>query len=204
VRSHLVNGAAMGELEMVEQLRLSNRNEWRAWLERNCATKKEVWLIYYKKHAGKPSIPYEDSVEEAVCFGWIDGIIKRIDGDRCARKFISRRSGSRWSESNKKRAERMISEGRMTEAGLAKVEEAKKTGEWFKSNVIPKNLTIPAFIEEALAKNKKANENFNRLAESYKKLYVRWISNAKREETRLRRLEEAIDLLEQNKKLGLK
>jgi uncharacterized protein YdeI (YjbR/CyaY-like superfamily) len=194
----------MSELEMVEQLHLSTRNDWRAWLEKNHATKKEVWLIYYKKHAAKPSIPYEDSVEEALCFGWIDGIIKRIDDERCARKFVPRRSRSRWSESNKKRAERMISEGRMTEAGMARVDEAKKSGEWFKSNVAPKNLTVPAFIEEALTKNKKANENFNKLAESYKKLYARWISSAKREGTRLRRLQEAIDLLEQNKKLGLR
>ena len=189
---------------MVEQLYLSNRNDWRTWLENNYATKKEVWLIYYKKHAGKPSIPYEDSVEEALCFGWIDSIIKRIDDERCARKFIPRTSRSTWSESNKKRAERMIRKDRMTEAGMARVNDAKKSGEWFESNVVPKNLIIPAFIEEGLTKNKKASENFNKLAESYKKLYVRWISSAKREETRLRRLEEAIDLLEQNKKLGLK
>lgn len=161
-------------------------------------------MIYYKKHAGKPSIPYEDSVEEALCFGWIDGIIKRIDDARCARKFFPRRSRSRWSESNKKRADRMISEGRMTEAGMARIDDAKNNGEWFKPNVVPKNLTIPPFIKEALAKNKKASENFNKLADSYKKLYVRWISSAKREETRLRRLEEALELLEQNKKLGLK
>jgi len=161
-------------------------------------------LVYSKKHSGKPSIPYEDSVEEAICFGWIDGIIKKIDDERYARKFLPRRSGSRWSESNKTRAERMIREGRMTAVGMAKVNEAKENGEWFKAHAIPKDLVIPAFIEEALAKNKKANENFNRLAESYRKLYVRWISSAKRQETRLRRLEEAIGLLEQNKKLGLK
>jgi uncharacterized protein YdeI (YjbR/CyaY-like superfamily) len=204
VRALSVMNTNMGELEMVEQLHLSNRNAWRAWLENNYATKKEVWLIYYKKHSGKPSIPYEDSVEEALCFGWIDGIIKRIDDEICARKFIRRRSRSRWSESNKRRAERMIREGRMAEAGMARVDDAKKSGEWFKSNIVPKNLMIPAFIEEALTGNKKAIENFNKLAESYKKLYVRWISSAKREETRLRRLEEAIDLLEQNKKLGLR
>ena len=201
---HFVTDTAMGELEMVEQLRLSSRNEWRAWLEKNYATKREVWLIYCKKHTGVPSIPYEDSVEEAICFGWIDGIIKRIDDERCARKFIPRRSRSRWSESNKKRVEKVINEGRMTEAGMARVDDAKRSGEWFKSNVVPKNLILPAFIEEALTKNKKASENFNKLAESYKKLYVRWISNPKREKTRLRRLEEAIDLLEQNKKLGLR
>jgi uncharacterized protein YdeI (YjbR/CyaY-like superfamily) len=201
---HFVTDTTMGGLEMVEQLHLSNRNEWRAWLEKNYATKKEVWLIYYKKHTGVPSISYEDSVEEAICFGWIEGIIKRIDDERCARKFVPRRSRSRWSESNKKRAERMINEGRMTEAGMARVDDAKRSGEWFKSNVVPKNLMLPAFIEEALTKNKKASENFDKLAESYKRLYVRWISSAKREKTRLRRLEEAIDLLEQNKKLGLK
>jgi uncharacterized protein YdeI (YjbR/CyaY-like superfamily) len=204
MHAHFVTETTMGELEMVEQLYLSNRNDWRAWLENNYAAKKEVWLIYYKKHAGKPSIPYEDSVEEALCFGWIEGIIKRIDDERCARKFIPRKSRSRWSESNKKRAERMISEGRMTEASMARVDDAQKSGDWFKSSVVPKNLMIPAFIEEALTKNKKASENFNKLAESYKKLYVRWISSAKLEETRLRRLEEAIDLLEQNKKLGLR
>jgi uncharacterized protein YdeI (YjbR/CyaY-like superfamily) len=204
MHAHFVTETTMDELEMVEQLHLSNRNDWRAWLENNYAAKKEVWLIYYKKHAGKPSIPYEDSVEEALCFGWIEGIIKRIDDERCARKFIPRKSRSRWSESNKKRAERMISEGRMTEAGMARVDDAQKSGEWFKSSVVPKNLMIPAFIEEALTKNKKASENFNKLAESYKKLHVRWISSAKLEETRLRRLEEAIDLLEQNKKLGLR
>jgi uncharacterized protein YdeI (YjbR/CyaY-like superfamily) len=203
-RTFFVADAAMGELEMVEQLYLSNRNDWRAWLEKNYATEKQVWLIYYKKHAGKPSIPYEDSLEEALCFGWIDGIIKRIDDERCARKFIRRRSSSRWSKSNKERAEKMISLGRMTEAGMARIDEAKKSGEWFKPNVVPKDLMMPSFIEEALMKNKKASENFNRLARSYKRLYVRWICSAKREETRLRRLEEAIDLLEQNKKLGLK
>ena len=116
-RMFLVAHAAMSELEMVEQLHLSNRNDWRAWLEKNYATEKEVWLIYYKKHAGKPSIPYEDSVEEALCFGWIDGIIKRIDDERCARKFIPRRSRSRWSESNKKRAEKMISATCLFSAG---------------------------------------------------------------------------------------
>lgn len=87
---------------------------------------------------------------------------------------------------------------------MARVDDAKNSGEWFKSSVVPKNLMIPALIEEALTKNKRASENFNKLAESYKRLYVRWISNAKREKTRLRRLEEAIDLLEQNKKLGLR
>ena len=98
----------------------------------------------------------------------------------------------------------MMREERMTEAGMAKIEDAKKNGEWFKSHVRPKELVVPVFIEEALRKNRKAHENFNRLAISYRKIYVGWISSAKRAETRMKRLAEAIGLLEQNKKLGLK
>jgi uncharacterized protein YdeI (YjbR/CyaY-like superfamily) len=189
---------------MVEELYVSNRNDWRAWLSKNHVSKKEVWLMYYKKHSGKPGIPYDDSVEEALCFGWIDGIIKRVDDEKCARKFMPRKSRSRWSESNKKRAEKMIREGKMTEAGMTKIEDAKKNGEWFKSHVRRKELVVPAFIEEALRKNRKAYENFNGLAIGYRKMYVAWISSAKREETQKKRIAEAIGLLEQNKKLGLK
>jgi uncharacterized protein YdeI (YjbR/CyaY-like superfamily) len=98
----------------------------------------------------------------------------------------------------------MINEGRMTAAGLAKIEEAKKNGEWFKPRQVRRELVIPTFIEEALAKNRKAQVNFNKLANSYKRMYVGWISSAKKEETRIRRLVEAVSLLEQNKKLGLK
>jgi uncharacterized protein YdeI (YjbR/CyaY-like superfamily) len=189
---------------MVEELCFSNRNDWRAWLSKNHASKREVWLMYYKRHTGKPSIRYDDSVEEALCFGWIDGIMKRVDDERCARKFMPRRSRSKWSESNKKRAEKMMREGRMTEAGMAKIEDAKKSGEWFKLHVRPRELVVPVFIEEALRRNRKALENFNGLAIGYKKLYVAWISSAKREETRKKRIAEAIELLEQNRKLWLR
>jgi uncharacterized protein YdeI (YjbR/CyaY-like superfamily) len=192
------------EREMAEQLYVPNRTSWRAWLSKNHASRKEVWLIYYKKHTGKPSVPYNDTVEEALCFGWIDGIIKRVDDERCARKFMPRKSRSRWSESNKKRAEKMIREGKMAEAGMVKIEDARKNGEWFKSHQRPKEFVVPDFMEEALRKNRKAYENFNNLAMSYRKMYVGWISSAKRAETRMKRLAEAIGLLEQNKKLGLK
>lgn len=189
---------------MVEELYIANRNDWRAWLSKNHASEKDVWLIYCKKHTGKPSILYDESVEEALCFGWIDGIMKRVDAEKCARKFMPRKSRSKWAESNKKRAEKMIREGKMTEAGMAKIEDAKKNGEWFKSHVRPKELVVPVFIEEALRKNRKAYENFNGLAIGYKRMYVAWISSAKREETQKKRIAEAIGLLEQNKKLGLK
>jgi uncharacterized protein YdeI (YjbR/CyaY-like superfamily) len=117
---------------------------------------------------------------------------------------MPRKSKSRWSESNKKRAEKMMKAGRMTEDGMSKINEARKSGEWFKQPVLRKALVIPAFMQDALATNKRAFAYFDELADSYKRQYVAWISNAKREETRKKRLEEAIGLLEQNRKLGLK
>lgn len=190
--------------DLPEELCVRNRDEWREWLRKNHDSAGYVWLVYYKQHTRKPSISYEDSVEEAICFGWIDGVIKRIDDERCARKFMPRKSKSRWSESNKKRAEKMMKAGRMTEAGMSRAREAKESGEWFKQPVLRKALVIPAFMQDVLAKNKRALAYFNGLADSYKRQYVAWISNAKRDETRNKRLAEAITLLEQNRKLGLK
>jgi uncharacterized protein YdeI (YjbR/CyaY-like superfamily) len=189
---------------MTDELYVTNRDDWHSWLERNYYATREVWLVYFKKHTGKPSIPYEDSVEEASCFGWVDTLVKKLDDKRFARKFVPRKTGSKWSESNKKRAERMMREGRMTEAGLARIRAAKESGEWFKALVHKKELVIPPYLEKALASNKKALESFDKLALSHKRNYVGWIDSAKKEETRVRRLAEAIRLLEQNKKLGLK
>jgi len=191
-------------MKLADELYVTNRDDWCEWLRKNYATKKEVWLIYYKRHTGKPSIPYDDSVEEALCFGWVDNIIKRIDDEKFVRKFTPRKAKSKWSEANKKRARKMIKEGKMTEVGLAKIRKAKKSGEWFKAAPAKKELVIPPYMKEALAKNKKALENFNNLAKSYKRQYVGWISSAKREETRRRRLAEAISLLEKNEKVGMK
>jgi len=187
-----------------KKLYVTNRRNWRAWLEKNNDTAKEVWLIYYKKHARKPSISYEASVEEALCYGWVDSIIKRLDDDRCARKFTPRKGASVWSESNKRRAERMIRDGRMTEAGMAKIREARKRGVWSKTQEASKELIVPAFIQNTLAQNEKASLFFETLANSYKRQIVRWVSSAQKEETKIRRLTEVISLLEKNQKLGLK
>lgn len=141
---------------MEKQLYVTNRKNWRAWLEKNNDTAKEVWLIYYKKHTRKPCISYEASVEEALCYGWVDSIIKRLDDERCARKFTPRKGASVWSESNKRRAEKMIRNGRMTETGMAKIREARERGEWSKIQEISKELIVPTFIQETLAQNEKA------------------------------------------------
>lgn len=189
---------------MIEELYIAKRDDWRSWLSINHDKVKAVWLIYYKKHTGKRSISYEDSVEEALCFGWIDSIIKRIDNEKCTRKFTPRQSQSTWSESNRKRVEKMIREGRMTEAGLARTREAKENGEWLKTPVHIEKLTVPSYLSEALAANRKAYDTFSKLGNSYKRNFVRWIDSAKHENTRQKRIAEAIELLERKQKLGMK
>lgn len=186
-----------------EQIYVIDRKQWREWLAKNHGRKKEVSLIYYKTHTGKPSIRYDDSVEEALCFGWIDGTIKKLDDEKFCRKFMPRRSNSQWSESNKKRAEKMTREGRMTKAGMALIREAKQSGEWSRIPSETRKLEIPLFFEKALAKNKKASD-FATLAPTYRRHFVGWVSSAKKQETRTKRLTEALSYLEQNKKLPLK
>src|SRR5271157_3025485 len=149
----------------MKQLCVPSRAQWRTWLAGNHDKEERgIWLVFYKRGAGRPSVAYEESVEEALCFGWIDSIIKRIDDDRYCRKFTPRRGDSRWSNTNKKRVEKLIKEGRMTQFGLAKIEAAKRSGNW---DVDPRpaiNLDIPPQLSEALARNRKAKDFFDKLA----------------------------------------
>lgn len=181
---------------MIMSLYVTNRDEWRSWLEEHYSTESEVWLLFYKKGTGTPSIPYNDAVEEALCFGWIDSIIKRIDDEKYVRKFTPRKKKSKWSELNIKRVKKMIKASKMTEAGLAKFDE---TAVEKKVEVV-----ISPEIKEALQSNETVWENFMKLAPSYKNQYIGWIMDAKREKTRKKRLKEVITVLEKNEKLGMK
>jgi uncharacterized protein YdeI (YjbR/CyaY-like superfamily) len=191
---------------MNKTLYVKNREEWRAWLADHYESETEVWLIYYKKHSGKPRVPYDHAVEEALCFGWIDSIVKRIDDEKFAQKFTPRRDYTRWSAINKRRVRKLIRDGRMPEAELAKIDLALLDEEPQEPRAKPARaeLELPVFIEQALKANPKAWEYFQKLAPSYRRLYIGWIMQAKKEETRQRRLREAVSLLKQNKKLGLK
>jgi len=184
-------------------LYVHDRAAWRAWLEENHATEREVWLVYYKKHTNRPRIPYEDAVEEALCFGWIDSTARRLDDERYLQKFTPRRDKSNWCESNVLRARRLINEGRMTKAGLDAIAEGALDVE-FEPRAKSKDVEVPRFVSDALKKTPKAWENFGALAPSYRREYVRWITEARREETRERRLREAARLLSENRKLGTK
>jgi uncharacterized protein YdeI (YjbR/CyaY-like superfamily) len=116
-----------------QPLRMTTAEEWRAWLQANHAVEKEAWLIFYKKHTGMPGVSFEEATEEALSFGWVDSVMKGIDGEKYALRYTPRRKGSNWSEGNKKRVAKLSEQGRMTEAGLAKIDEAKRRGEWDKA-----------------------------------------------------------------------
>ena len=192
-------------IRRMKKICVKDRIEWRNWLSANHDKEAEVWLIYYKEKTGKPSVEYEASVEEALCFGWVDSIIKKLDETKYARKFTPRKADSVWSESNKKRAAKMIKAGLMTEPGMRKVQAAKRSGRWDKPVQKPElTFAMPPEFREALAKNKAAKENFDKLAPTYRKPFIGWIEIAKRPETREKRIKESIRLLEKGEKLGLK
>jgi uncharacterized protein YdeI (YjbR/CyaY-like superfamily) len=187
-----------------KQRSFPSRAAWRSWLQKNHAKADEIWLIYYKKGSGKASIDYEASVEEALCFGWIDGIRKRVDAERYMHRFSPRRRGSRWSPLNVARVERLIAARKMTPAGLAVFEPENQYDEAARAVRVAQAIEIPPEIEQTLRAHDKAWRHFTALAPSYRKQYVLWLLDAKKPETRARRLAEAISLLARNEKLGMK
>jgi uncharacterized protein YdeI (YjbR/CyaY-like superfamily) len=183
-------------MELRKTLHVTSREAWRAWLAKHGRSEKEVWLIFYKKHTDRPRIAYDDAVEEAICFGWIDSIVKRVDDEKYAQKFTPRRDASRWSALNRRRLRKLMREGRMTEAGLAKVDSVTAR-EVASPRATADDVDVPRFVKQALMANPKAWRNLQSLSPSRRRAYVRLITDARKEETRTRRVREAIALLEQ-------
>jgi uncharacterized protein YdeI (YjbR/CyaY-like superfamily) len=190
--------------DILNKIYLPTREAWREWLAENHCREQEVWLIYYKKHTGRPRVAYNDAVDEALCFGWVDSLVRRLDQDTYAQKFTPRKEDSRWSQHNINRADKLIASGKMTAAGMRKINAAKKNGNWFKPVRVPRFSEVPVELLAALQENEAAQQNFNKLAASYKNQMIGWIVSAKKDETRQRRIREVIGLLEKNKKLGMK
>lgn len=165
-----------------------DREEWRNWLVQNHDKKDQIWLLFYKKHVAKKGMSLEDAVEEAICFGWIDGKLRRIDEERFALRFSPRKAKSVWSNINKQRAERLSREGRMTPAGMLAIERAKKTGAWSAAYTNRIKDTVPIDLEVALKENLKAWCNFQNFANSYRNMYIGWINSAKTEHIRKARI----------------
>jgi uncharacterized protein YdeI (YjbR/CyaY-like superfamily) len=172
-------------------------NHWRKWLEKNGGSEKSVWLIIYKKDSGMPSATYKEAVEEALCFGWIDSKANKRDEDSYYQFFAKRNPKSKWSKINKQKVEQLIEEGRMHETGLATIELAKQTGTWTALDEVD-NLIVPEDLEKALNRNKVALKHFNAFPKSSKRGILEWISNAKREETRTKRITETVVLAAKN------
>ena len=189
----------------MKRVDIQTRAAWREWLAANHSSESGVWLVYHKKHAGVESVEYGASVEEALCYGWVDSLIKRLDDERYARKFTPRRETSRWSLSNRKRVEKMIKQGLMTECGLAMVRAAKHRGTWEGPDARPTlAFAMTAEFADALKRNRKAGEAFQGLARGYQAQFLGWIELAKRPETKQKRIQESVRLLEQGRRLGLK
>ena len=185
-----------------ETLNITNRKKWREWLRKNHKKKNEVWLIYYKKHTRKPRIPYDDAVEEALCYGWIDSTVKRIDDEKYTQKYTPRRPGSKWSKLNIERAKKMIKQKKMCKIGLVLFEKGRPN-EISKKRKALKQLVIPNDLKNALAKNKSAMENFKRFANSYKRTYLIYILDAKKSKTRTRRIKRVVELAAKNIKSAM-
>jgi len=184
-------------------LYFKNREDWRSWLKKNHKTVKEIWLIHYKKQSGKISLNHVDAVEEALCFGWIDSILKKIDEERFILKYSPRKTKSVWSKINKEKAELLISSGKMTQTGLDKIEEAKRHGLWDNAYTNRVKERIPTDLKQALVANNKAWDNFQHFANSYRNMYIGWVKGAKTEETKKRRIDEVVKRASQNKKPGI-
>ncbi|OFY63516.1 MAG: hypothetical protein A2Y71_12210 [Bacteroidetes bacterium RBG_13_42_15] len=185
------------------ELYFTKREEWRKWLEKNHSSCEEVWLRYYKKPSGKPRIPYTDAVEEALCFGWIDGKIKRINEDYYIQRFTPRRPGSRWSKYNIERVEKLKKEGLMKPAGLKAYKEALEKPKLIYDDRRDGNPSEPEDLMKALRKNEVALKNFSNFTQSSRRMYIDWLNSAKKPETRIRRIKKIIELSEKNIKPGM-
>lgn len=174
-----------------ERFQPADRAAWRAWLAANHATATGVWAVTYRRTAAKPVVGYDDLVEEALCFGWIDSQTGKLDDERTMLRFTPRKRGSAWSRSNKERVERLIAAGSITPAGLRVIEAARDDGSWDALNDVD-DLVVPDDLAAALAGNAAAARGFAAMSASMQKPMLFWVASAKRPETRARRIEEIL------------
>jgi uncharacterized protein YdeI (YjbR/CyaY-like superfamily) len=184
--------------ERLVDLDVRTRGQWREWLAQHHASSPGIWLVRHKQHAGVRSMSYEDLACEALCFGWIDSLIRRLDGNRYAIKVTPRKPTSKWSDLNRKRWNELKAAGLLAPAGLAAAPTANRYA------ARPSIPQLPAYVAKAIKTNARAWQFFQQLAPTYRRDFVVWIHMAKRPETRSKRIRESIALLAAGKKLGLK
>lgn len=183
-----------------QEIHAPDRDAWRHWLDKNHARSTSVWLVYCKKDSNHPSVSYAEAVEEALCFGWIDSTVRPIDDHRWKQLFTPRRPKSVWSRLNKSRVEKMTAAGLMTRAGQSAVDIAKANGSWSALEASENGIMPPDF-KKALAANSAAKKHFAALPPSARKYTLQWIYDAKRPETRAKRIAEIVAKAALNKRL---
>lgn len=181
----------------IEAVHATSRREWRSWLNANHAKSKSVWLIIFHKTSRTKSVYYDEAVEEAICFGWVDSVPHKRDSESMYLYFAPRKAKSNWSQANRERAERMIAAGKMKPAGQAMIDLAKKTGTWTALVDVQKSV-VPPDLRALLKKNKTAEKYFNAFPPSSRRGILEWILNAKKPETRQKRIAETVALAAQN------
>lgn len=175
--------------------------DFAAWMETHHADTPGIWLRMYKKHAGKPSVAWAGAVEGALCYGWIDSVVNKLDDESYIQKFTPRRARSMWSKKNCQTAERLIAEGKMHPAGLAEVEKAKADGRWEAAYDSPKNMQVPQDFLDALEQYPEAKEFYASLNRTNTYAIAFKLSTAKKPETRARRFEQLLGMLREGRKL---
>jgi uncharacterized protein YdeI (YjbR/CyaY-like superfamily) len=175
------------------------RSGWRQWLIVNHTRTTGVWLVSYKKASGKPRFDYDEAVEEALCFGWVDSKPNKLDEERTLLWFAPRKPGTGWSRPNKQRVEWLLQAGLMAEAGVRKVEQAKKDGSWTRLDAV-EALTVPEDLAQALAGYPLAAAHFSAFPRSAKRGILEWITNARTPGTRSRRIDETARLASRNER----
>lgn len=180
---------------MVDSIDFSftDRKEWRKWLEHNYSKEKEVWVTIQKKNSPNNGLEYQEAVEEAICFGWIDSKMQSINDTTFRQRFSPRRKNSIWSKKNKERAEKMIREKKMKEAGFSIIKIAKQNGKWRSAYSSDMVLKIPKDLQKALKQNKAKWVKFNKFSNSFKLQLIFWINNAKKDTTRQKRINEVVN-----------
>ncbi|MBN2465373.1 YdeI/OmpD-associated family protein [candidate division WOR-3 bacterium] len=189
-------------MSSLEPLDFRSAAEWRKWLERNHAKSNGEWVYMYKKGT-KTGLRYQEALDEALCFGWIDGQIHAVDEQKFRQRWTPRRKGSVWSQVNKNKVKRLIAEGRMCSAGLASIKEARKSGKWQAAYSNRREDAVPPDLAKVLRADPEAWRNFRDFARTYRNMYAGWVMEAKQEATRKRRMEAVVRRARENRKPGM-
>jgi len=183
------------------RLHPDTRAQWRAWLAEHHDSSDGVWLVLWRARSGRTGPTYEDAVQEALCFGWIDGKAAKLDDERTMLRFSPRKPGSGWARTNKLRVERLLADGLMTQAGLARIEEARRDGSWTKLDAV-EDLVVPDDLAAAFADHPGSRERWDGFPRSVRRTALEWIVQAKRPETRAKRVTETARLTAEGERPG--